>query len=340
MAKPKEYWEERAAQREMESQLIASVFLARMDESLREAQRDILRQIEAFYARYAIDNQVTLAEAKKYLTAKELKDFKNIDLKQFRAMSLSENPDYDRILNAVSYRSRISRLELLNLNIEMRMMELYSGKKGLQEYTYTGLAEVYQASYYQSMFSLAQAGAITGTVAVITDKTMKDVLTYNWSGKEFSDRVWGHQASTRATIRKELEKSFAAGRSIQKTSKAIMVATDASLSRAEALVRTEANFFHGLAAQNSYTDAGIEKYEVLATLDSRTSTICREQDGKVYDAKDYQPGVTANPFHVRCRSTTIARIDESEYMVDEQRQSADGLIESMTYEEWFGKYVK
>ncbi|MEK3886540.1 minor capsid protein [Bacillus sp. FSL K6-3431] len=334
------YWESRSAQREMESQLIASKFLARMDESLREAQQDILRQIEAFYGRYSKENEITLAEARKYLTAKELKDLMNIDLKRFREMSLSSNPEHDRLLNAISYRTRISRLEALNLQIEMRMIEMYGGMNGLQEYTYTGLGEVYQNSYYQSMFDLAKQGAIAGTVAAVSDTTMKEFLTYNWSGKEFSKRIWDHQSGALQTIKRELEKSFVSGRSMQKTTKVIMDATDVSKSKVEALVRTESNFFHGLAAQNSYIDAGIEKYEVLATLDSRTSTICREQDGKVYDVKDYEPGVTANPFHVRCRSTTIPYFDESEYMQDEKRQSADGLIDSMSYEEWHEKYVE
>ncbi|MFC0298874.1 hypothetical protein [Geobacillus jurassicus] len=47
--------------------------------------------------------------------------------------------------------------------------------------------------------------------------------------------------------------------------------TDVAYSRAEALVRTEANFFHNLAAHNSYRDAGMEKYEILATLDIKSS---------------------------------------------------------------------
>ncbi|MED1904832.1 minor capsid protein [Cytobacillus firmus] len=337
----KKYWESRSAQREQEAQLIASKYLARMEESLREAQQDILRQIEAFYARYAVENKVTLAEARKYLTSKELADFKNIDLKRFREMSLSGNPDYDRILNAVSYRVRISRLEALNLTIEMRMAELYGGLNGLQKYTYTGLSEIYQSTYYQTIYELTKQGAVAaGAVAALSDKTMQEILTYNWSGKEFSARIWGHQEATRQAIRKELERSFASGRSLQKTTKAIVDVTNVSRSRAEALVRTEANFFHNLAAQNSYVDAGIERYEILATLDSRTSDICREQDGKIYAEKDFKPGETAPPFHVRCRTTTIPYFDEDEYMANEQRQSANGLIESMTYEEWYKKYVK
>lgn len=338
--KSNKYWERRAAQRELESQLIASKYLAKMDERLREAQQDILRQIESFYARYSVENQVTLSEARKYLSAKELKDFKNIDLKRFREMALAKNPEYERILNATSYRVRISRLEALNLSIEMRMAELYGGANGLQHYAYTGLADVYQSSYYKTMYDVAQAGAMTGSVVALSDKTMEGILSYNWSGKEFSSRIWGHQEATRIAIRKELERSFASGRAAPKTVKAIMDVTNVSKSRAEALVRTESNFFHGLAAQKSYEDAGIEKYEILATLDSRTSNICRDQDGKTYKQKDYKPGVNAPPFHPRCRSTTIPFFDESEYMANEKRQSADGLIDSMTYEEWHDKYVK
>lgn len=337
----KRYWEGRSAQREMESQIIANKYLAKMGESLREAQQDILRQIESFYSRYAIENQVTLKEARKYLTAKELKDFKNVDLERFRAMALAGNPEYDRILNAISYRVRISRLEALNLTIEMRMAELYGGLNGLQQYTYTGLAEVYQDSYYRTMFDLYKSGAIAGaSVKALTDRTMQEILSYNWSGKEFSKRIWGHQEATRQAIRKELERSFAVGRSIQKTTKAIVDITNVSRSRAEALVRTEANFFHNAAAQKSYEDAGIDRYEILATLDSRTSQICRKQDGKIYKESEYKPGETAPPFHPRCRTTTIPYFDEAEYMEHEKRQSANGLIDSMTYEEWYDKYVK
>ncbi|KEF40422.1 phage putative head morphogenesis protein, SPP1 gp7 family [Schinkia azotoformans MEV2011] len=336
----KAYWENRAAQRELESQVIASKYLARMAESLREAQQDILRQIETFYARYVNENKVTLTEARKYLTANELKDFKGIDLKRFREMSLSENPEYGRILNAVSYRVRISRLEAMNLMIEMRMAELYGGPNGLQNYAYTGLMDVYQNSYYKTMFDLAKQGIVNGSVAAITDDTMKEVLSYNWSGKEFSDRIWGHQKSTFQSIRKTLERSFAAGHSIDRTTKVIMEVTNVAHFRAEALVRTESNFLHNLAAHNSYVDAGIEKYEILATLDHRTSDICREQDGKIYNDKDFKPGHTAPPFHVRCRTTTIPWFDEPEYMGGEKRQSADGLIDSMTYEEWEKKFVR
>lgn len=333
------YWEERAAQRELESQLIASKYLARMEEQLRVAQANIIQQIEAFYSRYAIDNKISYAEAKKYLTSKELKDFRNITLQQYKALSLSGNPEYDRILDAIGYRARLSRLEMLHLQIQMQMLELYGGVNGLQAYTYTGLTEVYKNSYYKTLYDIASFTAVYKPVTKLTDSVMKEVLTYNWSGKEFSNRIWGHETATMAKIKKELEKSFKQGRSLIKTSRAISESTDVALSKAVALVRTEANFFHGLATNNSYLEADLERYQILATLDNRTSEICREQDMKIYFVKDYKPGTNAPPFHTRCRTTTIAFFDEAEYMENETRMSANGKIEKMDYKKWETKYV-
>jgi SPP1 gp7 family putative phage head morphogenesis protein len=333
------YWEERSAQREIESQLIVEKYLSRMNESLKQAQQDVIRQIEAFYARYARDNVISLKDARKLLTSKEMKEFQEVDLKRFREMALSGNPQYENLLNAISYRVRISRLEALHAQIEMIMLQLYGGANGLQQYTYTGLAEVYKNSYYHFMYDFAMAG-VGGTVQLLTDDMMKGVLSYNWSGKEFSTRIWGHQASTIDNVKKALESKFTAGHSIHKTTKTIVDVTGVAYSRAEALVRTESSFFHNLAAQNSYVDSGNDRYEILATLDFRTSEKCRDQDGKIYNQVEYAPGKTAPPFHVRCRTTTIPYFDEEEYMQDEKRQTLDGPIDSIPYQEWIKPYQK
>jgi len=335
----RKYWETRSAQRELEAQLIASKHLARMEEQLRLAQAQILQDIEVFYARYATDNKITFSEAKKYLTARELKDFRNINLKQFRALSLTGNSAYNRVLNAISYRVRISRLEMLHLQIEMQMIELYGSTKGLQTYAYTGLTEVYENSYYKTLYDVATLAAAYQPVKKLTNDVMKEVLSYNWSGKEFSKRIWGHEAKAMAAIKKELNISFKQGRSLHKTSRAISEATDTALSRAEALVRTEANFYHNLAANKSYIETDLDRYQILATLDNRTSDICRNQDMEIYFTKDFKPGNNAPPFHTRCRTTTIPYFDEEEYMMHERRASSIGNINRMNYEEWGERYI-
>lgn len=341
------YWKERALQRELQSQLIAGQTLAQIDVQIRETQQELVRQVEAFYARYADGNNISMAEARQLLSAKDAKAFRDIDLEKFRAMALSGNPEYEPLLWAAGSRARISRIEVLHMQLEIQILQLYGGGsgQGVQSYVYTGLTTVYESAYYQTMFDMVKSGAAAGAVAgtvvtALSGDALKQAMTYNWSGKEFSKRIWGHQKETMTAIRKELNRSFSSGRSLQDTSRALVERTNVARSKVDTLVRTEANFFHGLGAQKSYNDAGLEKYEILATLDGKTSDICRSQDGEIYKVKDYVPGITANPFHPRCRTTTIPWFDEDEYRDGEQRQSAGGLIDSMTYEEWFGNLAR
>ena len=44
-------------------------------------------------------------------------------------------------------------------------------------------------------------------------------------------------------------------------------------------------------------DLDVEELEILATLDSHTSSICRHMDRKRVRVVDAKPGVTVPPFH-------------------------------------------
>ena len=73
---------------------------------------------------------------------------------------------------------------------------------------------------------------------------------------------------------------------------------------------TEQAFISSAAQKDAFNDLDVEEFEIVATLDSHTSDICREMDGKHFPMKDFQPGVTAPPFHVWCRSTTVPYFDD------------------------------
>ncbi len=107
---------------------------------------------------------------------------------------------------------------------------------------------------------------------------------------------------------------------------------------------TESAFFASASQKDAYTSLGVEQYKVLATLDSRTSEMYRAMDGKVMPMSEHKAGVTAPPFHVRCRSATVPYFDD-EFSIDDQRaaRDADGkyytVPANMTYEEWAAEHV-
>jgi SPP1 gp7 family putative phage head morphogenesis protein len=73
------------------------------------------------------------------------------------------------------------------------------------------------------------------------------------------------------------------------------------------IVRTSVLQINNAASQQVYevNQDVTKKYRYLATLDSRTSAICRSLDGKVFE---YGKGPTP-PVHFNCRSTTIPIVD-------------------------------
>jgi len=106
------------------------------------------------------------------------------------------------------------------------------------------------------------------------------------------------------------------------------------------LVRTSVNQVSNAVSMASYeaNQEVTKKYRYVATLDNRTSAICRAHDGKefVY-GKGPQP-----PQHFNCRSTTVPVIDYAGLGIDPpppgNRGSDDGLVpQDQTYGEWLSK---
>ena len=117
------------------------------------------------------------------------------------------------------------------------------------------------------------------------------------------------------------------------------------------IVRTSVNQVQNQASQAVYAANSkvAPKYQYVATLDSRTSAVCRDLDGKTFA---YNRGPTP-PQHFNCRSTTVPVVDfdglQKKYPSLEKppvgkavtRPSATGRVpQDTTYGEWLLKQDK
>lgn len=104
---------------------------------------------------------------------------------------------------------------------------------------------------------------------------------------------------------------------------------------AEAVVRTAIQHVASTARMETWAKNAdiVEKYKIVATLDNVTSQVCRSLDGQVFPlGKGPIP-----PFHVRCRTTTVAVLDPKFDFLDEgaTRSSSEGYVPAnLTYYEW------
>jgi SPP1 gp7 family putative phage head morphogenesis protein len=107
-----------------------------------------------------------------------------------------------------------------------------------------------------------------------------------------------------------------------------------------ALVRTSINQVANAASQQVYEGNQdiTKKYRYIATLDTRTSAICRALDGREFE---YGKGPMP-PQHFNCRSTTVPVIDYKALDIppppEGKRASMDGQVPgNITYGEWLKK---
>ncbi len=134
------------------------------------------------------------------------------------------------------------------------------------------------------------------------------------------------------------------GQEPQKAIDALARKMQTSRTNAGRLMMTEQAYFSSAAQRDCFSDLGVERFEIVATLDSHTSEICQQADGEVKPMSDFEPGVTAPPFHVNCRSTTVPYFDD-EFSLGGERAARDEdgktyyVPADMTYKEWREKFV-
>lgn len=102
---------------------------------------------------------------------------------------------------------------------------------------------------------------------------------------------------------------------------------------------TESAYFASLSQRDCFNALGVERYQIVATLDERTSATCQELDGQVFSMKDYVPGSTAPPFHPWCRTVTCPYFTDMEGLGERAARDPETgktyyVPSDMTYKEW------
>lgn len=338
------YWENRAAwdmyhrmeDAEETADLIAKVY--------RNASMLLTNKAKDIFEKYM--TKYGLSETQAWNLLNTLQDQTSLE----ELLNALKNKDSDKTkqqllqeLEAPAYRARMERLKDLLQQVDTIMQETYQQEQLFDTGFFQNLCE---DVYYRSIYNVQKQTGLGFSFSNISKKQIEQVLSMNWSGRHYSQRIWKNTQDLSKTLKQELLVSLLTGRTDRETSEVIMNRCGAGAMQARRLVRTESCFLSGELTARSYEECGIEKYRYLATLDLRTSEVCRSLDGKIFFLKDRKPGKNYPPMHPWCRSTTVGAINED--ILKNMKRSAynpkTGHIETvpatMTYEKWYEKYVK
>ena len=336
------YWQKRFELLEEQRNQTAKKTVQSVTPAFDQAQAQIEKEINAWYARFAKNNEISLQEAKKLLNTRELKEFK-WDVEEYIKWGRQNAIDqkWMKELENASARYHISRLEALRIRTQNAAERAFGNElDALDELA----AKLYTDDYYHTAYEIQRGLGLGWNVGQIDERKLKDVLTKPWTADKqtFSDRIWKSKAQLLDSLQTELTQMCILGKSPDETIKRIEKRMNVSKGQAGRLIMTEAAYFGSVAQKDCFSDLDVEQFEVVATLDSRTSEVCRQMDGKVFKMSDFQIGVTAPPFHVWCRTCTVPWFEDNNDGTRAAR-GADGktyqVPADMKYQDWKDHFV-
>lgn len=290
--KSNDYWTKRTqeimAQLDKDDPSLTNAVLA----EYKQAAEEIDKKIYNFYDKYAKDNKLSYQEAMKRVRAVDMRDY----VKRANAYRKAnkKNPELLKRLNAQYMSSKITRLELLKLEIEFSILQASNEQVGsFTDYLKNESAYVYGA--------LVAGNAIK----TLNNREIETILNMEWSGANYSSRIWRNNDVLANKLKDELVKAAINGNNPVVTARRLRKIFDSTKANTERLVRTESTYVANATTAKRYEEMGVEEYEFTAVMDRRTSTICREMNGETFKLKDFQPGTNAPAMHPNCRSTIV-----------------------------------
>mgnify|MGYP002586667630 FL=1 len=331
------YWEERFLALEEAQKDRSEAYYAKVAASFDLAVSAIEREIAAWYAKFAKRENISLSEAKRLLRSNELEEFK-MSLEEY--IQKATDPKFKKQLERVSAKVHVSRLEALEIQLKQLIYDMFSEYEGsIDDFLITS----YENNYYHAAYEIAVGTNEGMALSVLAKDEIAAIVTKPWAvdGKTFSERIWGNKEKLINDIHAVLTQGFATGAGQWKMTKELVKRTGVSYSNAARLIATESSFVRSVADKNAFNDTGVEQYKLVATLDKRTSQICRSMDGKVFKMSEFEIGVTAPPFHPRCRTTKIPYFGVT-YGKRAARDKEGNTIyvpADMKYQDWYDKFI-
>lgn len=338
--KPSNYWEKRATQLMKDLEAGTQHTINDLIEIYEQATKNINKEIENIFKNYAKYTNLNKEALTSLLNKKETKKHYENILKVINSDIVSDEVKQKLLTkyNAPAYSYRISRLQAIQDNIDVELNKLAELE---QQITKSRYVKTIDEAYHRNIYNIQSNIGMGFSFSNLDMKTVNLLLASRWvDNKNFSQRIWGNIDKLNRYLKINLTANMLTGKSVNKISKELSEYMNVGMYNATTLVRTEVNHFANEATALSYEECEVEKYEFIATLDSRTCDKCGSLDNQKFNLKDKSTGVNYPPMHPNDRCTTVPCI-EDEIVEGLQRRARDPVTgktylvdANMNYEEW------
>lgn len=321
---PEEYWEKRSLERLTSAEKSSIQYLKKIQSTYRSAARSVVNTVKETYASYYRNDETFSQELLEEIEPRgNITKFLNDMAKAGLDTSLPEN-----------FKGRMNRLKMLEAQLWAESKKVAIQERNISTKSYE---KTLTDTYYRTIYDIAKGTGIDSPFSMLNQRTIEKILETKFEGSNYSERIWKNTDILANSLQDILARAVATGQAPERTIREVMERFDVGFSNASRLVRTETNYFENKGELESYKELGIKKFKFLATLDERTSDICRSMDSKIFNVKDAEQGKNVPPLHPYCRSTIVPVVDGFE---PKERSMRDGvtdetrLVENTNYYEW------
>ena len=340
-----EYWIKRAEDVLVAGEKTELQYEKELTAAYKTTLQEIRKEINAFYTKYAEEQEISLATARKRLSPSQLKDFQTMHNKYLaEAERYGLDPAYQKHLRNLSGKAYISRLQELSSNIRHQVELLAGRNKNAVE---TVLQDGFEDSFYRTLFNVQKQAKIGVSFTQPGKEQLEAAVKEKWLESNYSDRIWADKNRLVSQLNQIIPREFVRGRGPVAMGRELAQKMNTSYNNAVRLARTEMNHISNKGTMEAYKKSKVvSEYEYVATLDSRTSDICASMDGKIFKLSEAQSGINMPPLHPHCRSTTIPHFPKDEIganIIDriarDENDKSYFVGEDVTYKEWTEKYA-
>lgn len=351
MATP--YWEHRAALRQAAYDRANNKVVETVSRAYDRTMRQLDKDIDTIMATYTRKTGLSVREAYDFL--REGVPESVMDDLRSRAAVISDPRQRKRLevmLRTDAYRARISRLDAIKASTRVGLTEAAEAELGALE---PHLRHTADLAYSRTMFDIQKTTA-GFQMAGVPRRALDTILKSKWAGTHYSTSVWQNRDAMAGILDRALMEVSGMGKLSDMTMQDVRGMVDLDKWRnqikskfkteaqyqkyaANRLIRTESAYVANQTTATAYEECGIERYEYIATLDSRTSEKCGNLDGQIIDLDKKEVGVNWPPLHPHCRSSVAPVIDGlTREGLTRAARDANGksvyVPRDMKYQEW------
>lgn len=325
------YWQRRLLQITIDRDKKDQAYIQEMHKRYDDLSSAIYKDIQQWVKRYAINDDMSDDAAYELLSKDEQRNW-SMTLKQFREKAIAGG--YDQELNREYFKSRITRLEQLESQLYLELVEMANAEAASMGNHLSGQLN---ESYLRSVYEITDRGSFSVPFDHYSSTALQIAISKPWKGGNFSSRVWGnHTKYLPDKLSKVMAQAKVSGWGVDRMTNEMMYGVDKTLrNRMITLVQTESAHLSEVATDKAMEKTGVEEWEWLATLEIHTCEICGRLDGQTFAIDDKTAPIV--PAHPNCRCTKVPVIPGWRSSKRWQRDPITGkgsIGENITFDQW------